>query len=137
MNFVNLRPFDPWPLRESRLTVCRLVCHLGGDNMHFRFALAVLLALTGTAAAQTWPDRPVRIIVSHKSAGGTPDIVARLIADRLSTNLKQQFIIEIALEPRTFSALRQAHARRLTATFLFATAAALASNPLHVRHPAL
>ncbi|MBN9082077.1 MAG: hypothetical protein BGP04_08910 [Rhizobiales bacterium 62-17] len=97
--------------------------------MHFRFALALLLALTGTAAAQTWPDRPVRIIVSQ-SAGGTPDIVARLVADRLSTNLKQQFIIENRAGAANILGT-QAGARSAPDgyTFLFATAAALASNP--------
>lgn len=97
--------------------------------MHFRFALIVFLALTATAAAQTWPDRPVRIIVSQ-SGGSTPDIVARIIADRLSTHLKQQFVIEN--RPGAANILGTQAGARSTPdgyTFLFATAAALASNP--------
>src|SRR5207244_13319813 len=43
--------------------------------------------------AQTYPARPVRILVGF-AAGGTQDIVARLIGQSLSERLGQQFIIE-------------------------------------------
>jgi len=43
--------------------------------------------------AQTYPARPVRIIVGF-AAGGTQDIVARLIGQSLSEHLGQQFIVE-------------------------------------------
>ena len=46
------------------------------------------------AWAQTYPTRPVRLIVGFP-AGGTTDIVARLIGQWLSERLGQQFIIEI------------------------------------------
>src|SRR6266487_1856800 len=54
---------------------------------------AVLPALSRIARAQAYPARPVRIIVGF-SAGGTTDIIARLIAQGLSERLGQQFIIE-------------------------------------------
>ena len=47
----------------------------------------------GFGWAQTYPARPVRIIVGF-AAGGTQDIVARLIGQSLSERLGQQFIIE-------------------------------------------
>ena len=57
-------------------------------------ALAAALALSGTAYAQgSYPDRPVKVIVPFAPAGPT-DVVARLITQKLSENLKQQFYIE-------------------------------------------
>ena len=57
-------------------------------------ALAAALALSGTAFAQgSYPDRPVKVIVPFAPAGPT-DVVARLITQKLSENLKQQFYIE-------------------------------------------
>ncbi len=61
--------------------------------------LATLLALTlqfGSAApasAQAWPTKPVRFIVSQ-SAGGSIDIAARLIGQKLGDALGQTFIID-------------------------------------------
>ena len=55
-------------------------------------ALALFLGTLG-AGAQTWPAKPVRIIVPF-GAGSTPDLVARLIADRLKQQTRQTFIVE-------------------------------------------
>jgi tripartite-type tricarboxylate transporter receptor subunit TctC len=54
---------------------------------------AALPAVPSIARAQTYPRRPVRIIVGF-SAGGAGDIIARLIGQRLSERLKQQFVVE-------------------------------------------
>jgi tripartite-type tricarboxylate transporter receptor subunit TctC len=54
---------------------------------------AAVFSASGIGWAQTYPARPVRIIVGF-SAGGTQDIVARLIGQSLSERLGQQFIIE-------------------------------------------
>jgi tripartite-type tricarboxylate transporter receptor subunit TctC len=60
-----------------------------------RFAFALFLALVpAVAAAQgDWPSRPVRFIVSQ-STGGSIDIAARAIAQKLSAAMGQQFIID-------------------------------------------
>jgi tripartite-type tricarboxylate transporter receptor subunit TctC len=50
-------------------------------------------ALLGAARADTYPSRPVRVIVTVP-AGGSPDIVARLIGQWLSERLGQPFIID-------------------------------------------
>jgi tripartite-type tricarboxylate transporter receptor subunit TctC len=54
---------------------------------------AALPAISRIAMAQAWPTRPVRIIVGF-AAGGTPDIVARLMGQWLSERLGQQFVVE-------------------------------------------
>src|SRR5215510_13159981 len=57
-------------------------------------AFAALLALwAGRAAAQDWPTKTVRIIVPF-GAGATPDIIARMIAEKLQQKLGQSFIVE-------------------------------------------
>jgi tripartite-type tricarboxylate transporter receptor subunit TctC len=60
--------------------------------IRFVAALAVLFFAT-PLSAQTYPDRPVRIIVPFAPAGPT-DVVARIIADKLSATLGKQFYIE-------------------------------------------
>jgi tripartite-type tricarboxylate transporter receptor subunit TctC len=54
---------------------------------------AALPAAAGLAWAQTYPARPVRIIVPFP-AGNASDIVARLAGQRLSERLGQQFVID-------------------------------------------
>ena len=54
--------------------------------------LALALA-AGAAAAQTWPAKPVRIMVGASPGGGT-DIIARLLAEKLAEAFKQQFVVE-------------------------------------------
>jgi tripartite-type tricarboxylate transporter receptor subunit TctC len=55
------------------------------------FTVGLLASLP--AFAQDWPTRPVRI-VSPFAAGGTADILARMVADHLSSVFKQQFFVE-------------------------------------------
>jgi tripartite-type tricarboxylate transporter receptor subunit TctC len=45
------------------------------------------------AQAQTWPTRPVRIVVPF-SAAGTADLLARIAADKLSAALGEPFVVE-------------------------------------------
>lgn len=60
-------------------------------------ALSVMAPMIGLfangAAAQEWPDKPVRIIAPF-APGSTPDILARLLADTLGRNTKKTFIVE-------------------------------------------
>jgi tripartite-type tricarboxylate transporter receptor subunit TctC len=54
---------------------------------------AMLAALSRIAGAQTYPTRPVRLIVPFTPAGGT-DLMARLLSQPLSERFGQQFIVE-------------------------------------------
>lgn len=54
---------------------------------------AVLLLTAGNALAQTYPLKPLRVIVST-AAGGGSDFIARLLAQKLTESLGQQVIVE-------------------------------------------
>jgi tripartite-type tricarboxylate transporter receptor subunit TctC len=61
--------------------------------LHLAAGAAALPAVSRIAWAQTYPTRPVRLIVPFAPAGST-DIVARLMGQWLSERLGQQFVIE-------------------------------------------
>jgi len=55
--------------------------------------LAAASPLARPALAQAWPTRPIRFIVPF-NAGGTTDLIARIVGQRLSEHLGQQVIVE-------------------------------------------
>jgi tripartite-type tricarboxylate transporter receptor subunit TctC len=57
------------------------------------FAFTIAIANIGNASAQTYPSRPVRIVVGSASGGGV-DIIARLVGQWLTERLGQTFVIE-------------------------------------------
>src|SRR5260221_7059997 len=62
--------------------------------MPVKLALAALIALTGSAlAAEPYPDHPITLIVPD-GAGGSSDVLARLIGERMSKSLGQQVVID-------------------------------------------
>ena len=56
-------------------------------------AFAFAISAANHATAQVYPSRPVTIIVPF-SAGGTTDVIARILAEHMSRTLGQQFIVE-------------------------------------------
>lgn len=54
---------------------------------------AALLCMAGLAGAQPWPSRPLRVIVAF-GPGSTPDIVARIVSDRLAHALGKPVVVE-------------------------------------------
>ena len=61
--------------------------------LHLAAGAAALPALSGIATAQTYPTRPVHVVVGF-APGGPLDIAARLVGQWLSERLGQQFIID-------------------------------------------
>jgi tripartite-type tricarboxylate transporter receptor subunit TctC len=55
--------------------------------------LAAILAFAATAAFGAWPEKPIRLYIGY-AAGGSTDVVARLIAPRLGELLGQPIVIE-------------------------------------------
>ena len=89
---------------------------------------SMLLSLS-PAAAQAWPTKPVKIVVSF-AAGATPDIICRLISERLSAALGQPVIVDN--RPGGANVVGAVAVKNSVAdgyTLYFATAAALVSNP--------
>jgi len=56
-------------------------------------SLALMLSVTQDAAAQTYPTKPVRLMVGAPAGGGT-DIVARMLGEKLTDTLKQPFVVD-------------------------------------------
>ena len=56
-------------------------------------AVVVSVIGLGIASAQTWPSRPIKLVVPF-APGGSTDIIGRLAADQLSRNLGQSVIVE-------------------------------------------
>ena len=55
---------------------------------------ALLISCASAAAqAQSWPAKPVRVVVAF-APGGSLDFVTRIVAERLSQDLGQQFVVE-------------------------------------------
>lgn len=54
---------------------------------------AAALALPAAQAQQDWPNKPVKIVVAF-TAGGTTDILARMIGQRFADKFKQPFVVD-------------------------------------------
>ncbi len=86
-----------------------------------RLLLAATLLFANTAFAQTYPSKPVRILVGATAGGGT-DILARMLAEKFGEAMKQTFVVEN--KPGAANTLAAAEAARATPdghTLLLAT----------------
>jgi len=96
-------------------------------NLTYALATAALIPCTGLRA-QTWPDKPVRFVLSQPPGSG-PDNVARLLGDRLGALWGQPVVIDNKPGGQnTIGAQAAARAAPDGSTFYFATTAALVTN---------
>jgi tripartite-type tricarboxylate transporter receptor subunit TctC len=100
------------------------------QGLSHRLLLAVVaLCLSNPVYAQSWPQRPVSFVVPQP-AGNSPDVLCRVIADKLSRALGQQFVVENRPGAANLVGTQSvARAAPDGYTFLFATSAALVMNP--------
>jgi tripartite-type tricarboxylate transporter receptor subunit TctC len=85
-------------------------------------------------AQSVWPQRQITMIVSQ-SPGASPDVFARLLAEKLNVTLKQPVIIDN--KPGAGNAIGAVAAARAAPdghTFFFATSAALSMNPFLMKN---
>ncbi|WP_165585367.1 tripartite tricarboxylate transporter substrate binding protein [Roseococcus sp. SYP-B2431] len=61
--------------------------------MNLRSLVLLLLAVPGFAAAQSFPDHPLRIVVPF-AAGGATDVTARVLAEAMGAQLSQPVVVE-------------------------------------------
>jgi len=89
---------------------------------------AAVAVVAGSAFAQTWPDKPVKLLLSQPPGSG-PDVVARIIGERLGKIWGQGVVVEN--RPGGQNVVGAQAAARSPAdgyTFYFATTAALVTN---------
>ncbi|MEJ8810403.1 tripartite tricarboxylate transporter substrate binding protein [Variovorax ureilyticus] len=89
---------------------------------------AALYATSFTASAQSWPDKPVKLVLSQPAGSGA-DAMARMISDQLSKKWNQPIVVEN--KPGGQNAIGAQAVSRAAPdgyTFYFATAAALVTN---------
>jgi tripartite-type tricarboxylate transporter receptor subunit TctC len=80
--------------REDRRGDCRRTRHLRGRTLVGRVcAVALMFACAGLAQADTYPSKPIRLIVPWPPGGGV-DTSARLISQPLSERLGQAIVVE-------------------------------------------
>lgn len=90
----------------------------------------LILAAAPAAQAQSWPTKPIRLVVSS-GAGSSVDVFARLVGDRLSYSLGQPIVVEARPGANgTIGAQLVATAKNDGYTLLFAGNSALVIAPL-------
>jgi len=99
-----------------------------GIALSFSLSLLLSLAVSASALAQAWPSKPVRVVLSQPP-GSSPDILARLLAERLTKQWGQGVLIENRPGGQNIvGAQVAARAAPDGYTFYYATTAALVTN---------
>ncbi|MET0940773.1 MAG: tripartite tricarboxylate transporter substrate binding protein [Mesorhizobium sp.] len=94
------------------------------------FSLVAAMVTSSPSRAQTFPDRPITLVVPF-AAGGSTDLVARVVAEKMSADLGQQVIVQnMAGAGGNLGADNVARAEPDGYTILMGTVATHALNPL-------
>jgi len=64
------------------------------NSFSFGVIAASLASIALTATAQTYPERPVRLVLSFGAPGGTPDTIARLVGPKLTEVWGKQVVVD-------------------------------------------
>src|SRR5262245_25507441 len=76
-----------------RDSICDKRATMGGTMSRLFLAALTALAFAAPASAQTYPSRPVTLVVPFPP-GGSTSIVARIVADKMSEALGQSIVID-------------------------------------------
>jgi tripartite-type tricarboxylate transporter receptor subunit TctC len=71
-------------MEPVRVMMSRMLCHV---------VLAVVAGWSGVAAAETWPDRPIKAVIPF-SAGSATDIIPRAVFEQLAVELGEPIVVE-------------------------------------------
>ncbi|MBN8758471.1 MULTISPECIES: tripartite tricarboxylate transporter substrate binding protein [unclassified Variovorax] len=107
---------------------------LRGSAAVAALTLAAISLYVPQASAQAYPDKPVKIVVGF-APGGTNDILARLIAQKLQDKLKEGFIVEN--KPGANSAIGNDQVAKSKAdgyTLLVSSSGGLTTNPILMKN---
>lgn len=102
---------------------------------HVLCAAAGAALICGTAVAQSYPSKPITIVVTF-SPGGINDYLARLLGQRVSEDLKQPVVVDY--KPGATGAIGLQYAARAPAdgyTLVMVTASTIGTNPVVKKVP--
>src|SRR5690349_16117443 len=98
-------------------------------------AFCAAFLVSGQAFAEKYPDKPVKVIVPFP-AGGVTDIATRLIAQKLSERLGQQFYVEnVGGAGGNIGMAQAAHAAGDGYTILFSSSSIVVNPSLYTKMP--
>jgi tripartite-type tricarboxylate transporter receptor subunit TctC len=81
-------------MQREQLRRREFIALMGGVVIAWPLAfLAACILATGSAAAQTYPSRPITLVVPYPPGGAT-DAIARIVQDSMSQSLGQQIVID-------------------------------------------